>query len=175
MTASTRILVIDGEEKVRKVLSMSLQHAGYAVDTAGSGKEAIEKASTDFYNVTIFDSHLQDMEDSELLTGLGAVAPRTRKIVLTRYPVWQTTASSIIKEVDAYLVKPVDICKLLDVIKEHLDEQEDHGAYADQSASQTNDAAPEKQKTKQVSTSNSRIVKFYNNKNTFLRSGACSG
>jgi CheY-like chemotaxis protein len=44
MSGSTRILVIDDEETIRKTVSMTLKHAGYSVDTAETRKQAIEKS-----------------------------------------------------------------------------------------------------------------------------------
>jgi len=43
MGEHARILVVDDDESIRKVLKTILEEEGYVVDTAENGKEAIEK------------------------------------------------------------------------------------------------------------------------------------
>ncbi|MGP8070851.1 MAG: response regulator, partial [Candidatus Bathyarchaeia archaeon] len=66
MTESARILVIDDEESIRRTVSMTLKHAGYVVDTAENGKQAVEKSAANFYNLVLIDIRLPDMEGTEL-------------------------------------------------------------------------------------------------------------
>jgi DNA-binding NtrC family response regulator len=130
MSESARILVIDDEESIRRTVSMTLEHARYIVDTAENGKEAIEKAKANFYNLALIDIRLPDIEGTELLTTLKVTTPKMVKIILTGYPALQNTVKAINEGVDYYLIKPVDTVELLRVIKEQLDEQrrkKEHG------------------------------------------------
>jgi len=136
MSESARILVIDDEESIRRTISMTLEHAGYLVDTAENGKQAIEKTEANFYNLVIIDIRLPDMEGTELLTALKETTPRMVKIVLTGYPALQNAVTAINKGVDYYLIKPVDTNELLRVIKEHLDKQNDEREYSQQKIAQ---------------------------------------
>ena len=108
MSESARILVIDDEESIRRTVSMALKHAGYVVDTAENGKEAIEKSESNFYNLALIDIRLPDMEGTELLAALKETTPRMVKIILTGYPALQNAVTAINKGVDAYLIKPVN-------------------------------------------------------------------
>lgn len=83
LSESARILVIDDEESIRRTLSMTLQHAGYFVDTAENGTQAIDKSAENFYNLALIDIRLPDMEGTELLTSLRETTPRMVKIILT--------------------------------------------------------------------------------------------
>jgi DNA-binding NtrC family response regulator len=123
MSQTARILVVDDEETIRKTLSMILGHAGYAVDTAENGREAIEKTEADFYNLALIDVRLPDMEGIELLTAMKETTPKMVKIILTGYPGLQNAVKAINKGVDYYLIKPVNADELLKVIKERLDIQ----------------------------------------------------
>jgi DNA-binding NtrC family response regulator len=58
--------------------------------------------------------------------------PRTRKIMVTGYPSMQNAISALNKNADAYLVKPVDVEKLLDTVKEQLQLQEDERKFSEQ-------------------------------------------
>jgi YesN/AraC family two-component response regulator len=106
-----------------------LEHAGYSVDTAENGKEAIEKAEANFYNIALIDIRLPDMEGTELLTALRETTPRMVKIILTGYPALQNAVKAINKGVDAYLIKPANTDELLRVVKEHLDKQKHEREY----------------------------------------------
>jgi len=131
MNESSRILVIDDEESIRRTISMTLRHAGYAVDTAENGKDAIEKARQNFYNLALIDIRLPDMEGTELLTALGDATPRMMKVILTGFPGLQNAVTAINRGVDAYLVKPVDANELLKVIKALLEKQKSEREYSE--------------------------------------------
>ena len=123
MTESARILVIDDDESVRRTVSMTLKHAGYLVDTAENGKQAIEKSAANFYNLALIDIRLPDMEGTELLTALRETTPRMIKIILTGFPALENAVKAINKGVDGYLIKPVNTDELLRFIKEFLEKQ----------------------------------------------------
>ena len=129
MSESARILVIDDEESIRKTIAMTLQHAGYLVDTAENGKKAIEEAKAKFYNLALIDVRLPDMEGTELLQTLEETTPKMVKIILTGFPTLQNAVRAINKGVDAYLIKPVDTDELLRLIKENLEKQKHETEY----------------------------------------------
>jgi len=130
MSESARILVIDDEETIRKTISMTLQHAGYAVDTAENGREAVRKSEGSFYNLALIDVRLPDMEGTELLTKLRDTTPRMVKIILTDFPGLENAVTAINKGVDAYLIKPINATELLRVVKEHLNKQQQEKTYS---------------------------------------------
>ncbi|MGA8904162.1 MAG: response regulator [Candidatus Bathyarchaeia archaeon] len=136
MTESAKILVIDDEESIRRTVSMTLQHAGYVVDTAENGKQAIEKARANFYNLALIDIRLPDIEGTELLTALKETTPKMVKIILTGYPALLNAVKAINKGVDYYLIKPVNTDELLRVIKERLDKQKQEKEYSQQKVAQ---------------------------------------
>jgi DNA-binding NtrC family response regulator len=136
MSESARILVIDDEESIRRTVSMTLERAGYAVDTAENAKQAIEKAQANFYNLALIDVRLPDMEGTELLTALKETTPKMIKIMLTGYPALENAVKAINKGVDAYLIKPVKTDELLKLIKEHLDKQKQEKEYGQQKVAQ---------------------------------------
>ena len=113
MSESARILLIDDEGNIRKTVSMKLKQAGYSVDTAENGKQAIEKAEANFYNLALIDIRLPDMGGTELLTGLTETTPKMVKIILTGYPTFDNAVRATNKGADAYLIKPVNTNELL--------------------------------------------------------------
>jgi DNA-binding NtrC family response regulator len=132
MDKHPKILVVDDDETIRTTMKAILQDEGYAVDLAGTGKEAIQKTTEKNYNVALLDIRLPDMEGVELLKLLKDGVPRTRKIMVTGYPSMQNAISALNKNADAYLLKPVDVEKLLATVKQQLDDQENELKFSEQ-------------------------------------------
>jgi len=129
MGAEPRILIIEDDHRIRDTLEAVLELQGYMVDAVETGKEAVEKSEKNFYNLALIDIRLPDCEGTELLTKLKDGTPKMRKIIVTGYPTMQNAVDAVNKDADAYLVKPVDMEKLLKVIKDQLKKQEEEKTY----------------------------------------------
>ena len=129
MSDPAKILVIDDDESIRRTVSLTLQRAGYNVDTAENGKEAIEKAAAKFYNLAVIDIRLPDMEGTELLTALVDTTPKMVKIIITGYPSLQNAVEAVNKGADGYIIKPANMADLLTKVKQHLEKQEKAKRY----------------------------------------------
>ena len=132
MDKNIRILVVDDDETIRTTMKAILEDEGYLVDLAGTGKEAVQKTQEKTYNVTLLDIRLPDMEGVELLKLMKDSIPRTRKIMVTGYPSIQNAIGALNKNADAYLLKPVDIEKLLNTVKMQLQAQDCERKFSEQ-------------------------------------------
>jgi DNA-binding NtrC family response regulator len=132
MRERARILVVDDDETIRKVLKAILKEKGYIVDTAESGKLAVEKTRVDFYNLALIDIRLRDMEGTELLTTMRETIPKMRKIIITGYPSLQNAVEAVNKGADAYVMKPFEMEKVFETIAEQLKKQEEEKKYSQQ-------------------------------------------
>lgn len=128
----SRILVIDDDENIRKVLKTILEDEGFVVDTAETAKEGIEKSEKSFYNIALIDVRLPDMEGIELLPKLRDTKPKMRKIIVTGYPTLQNAIAAVNKGADAYVVKPFEVDKILETIREQLKKQEEEKHYSEE-------------------------------------------
>lgn len=124
MTEPARILIIDDDESVRKVLVTALEDEGYAADTAETGGEAIRKSNANFYNLALVDIRLPDMEGTRLLSEMKESTPKMVKIIVTGYPGLENAVDAVNRGADAYVVKPFKMENLLATVKEHLKKQE---------------------------------------------------
>ncbi len=131
MNERTRILIIDDDESIRKALSAVLEEQGYSVDTAQSGSEGIEKSKTNFYNLSLIDIRLPDMEGTDLLKGLKSTVPPMVKIIVTGYPSLANAIEALNKGADAYILKPLAMDTVLKVIREHLKKQQEARKYSE--------------------------------------------
>ena len=113
-----RVLVIDDDKAVLNSMQRVLEKNGFIADTAETGKEGIEKSTTQNYDVVLVDLRLPDMDGIEVLSRAnlaGAV-----KIMLTGYPSLVTGIQAMDKGVDAYLHKPIRPEELIMLVKAKL-------------------------------------------------------
>jgi len=130
MDETARILIVDDDENIRKVLTTILEEEGYLVDSAETAKKAIEKTRKNFYNIALIDIRLPDMEGIELLTKMKETTPKMRKVIITGYPTLQNAIEAVNRGADAYIVKPFDMDKVLATIREQLRKQEEEKRYS---------------------------------------------
>jgi DNA-binding NtrC family response regulator len=126
-----RILIIDDDENIRKVLQTILEDEGYMIDTADTAKKGIEQSEKAFYNLALIDVRLPDMEGIELLSKLRNTKPKMRKIIVTGYPTLQNAISAVNKGADAYVMKPFEVEKILETIKDQLKKQNEEKSYSE--------------------------------------------
>ena len=123
LSETVRILVVDDDVGLRRVLKTVLEEEGYIVDVAGSGEEAIKKSNIAYYNVAFIDIRLPDMMGTRLLTELRETTPRMIKIVITGFPSVENAIKAVNQRADAYILKPFNIEKILKIVKNHLEKQ----------------------------------------------------
>ena len=126
----TRILIIDDDENIRKVLTTILEDEGYDVESVDTAKKAIERTRRKFYNLALIDIRLPDMEGIELLTKMKNTTPKIRKIIITGYPTLQNAVEAVNRGADAYIMKPFDMEKVLEEIKDQLKKQQKEKRYS---------------------------------------------
>jgi DNA-binding NtrC family response regulator len=130
MGENARIIIVDDDEGIRETLAAILQEEGYQVDTAESGKEAIEKTNAKFYDLALIDIRLPDVEGIDLLKEIKETVPKIRKIIITGYPTLQNAIEAVNSGADAYVLKPFDMAKVLRIIKVELEKQRDEKKYS---------------------------------------------
>jgi two-component system chemotaxis response regulator CheY len=115
-----RVMIVDDEDNVRKVMRLSLAKAGYDVVEAQHGGEGIEAiGSAD--NMLMLDVIICDIRMPKV-NGLEAIAffqqqyPSVPIIVVTGYPDQKMATDLLSRGVFDYLVKPVEKEKLLQTV-----------------------------------------------------------
>lgn len=80
-----RILVVDDEESTADSLKLHLTEEGYAVDTAGTGGQAIELFDRGGHHLAICNLQLPDMDGLEVMRHMKAAQPNTEVIMVTAH------------------------------------------------------------------------------------------
>lgn len=125
MEKKSSILIVDDDPSIRKVLEAILEEKGYQVDTAETGKQAIQKSKTKFYNLALLDVRLPDMEGTELLTQMKQTTPPMIKMMVTGYPSLQNAVEALNKGANAFIIKPLNIDQALRIIEKLLEKQKE--------------------------------------------------
>lgn len=129
MSTYEKILVVDDDDFLRDSIVSILDGEGYVLDVAKSGSEAEMKLKNKFYNLVLLDIKLPDITGIELLSKINKYTPRTKKIILTGFPDTESAIKSVNEKADAYLIKPFDPDKLVEVITENLEQQREELRY----------------------------------------------
>jgi two-component system response regulator HydG len=113
---SQRILIIDDDDTLLRIMTRIFQKKGYTVNTAQSGLEALSKLEAKSYAAALIDVKLPDMNGLDLLNRLRTIAPSMIKIILTGYPSDEDRVRALDRGADYYLAKPVKPEILVEII-----------------------------------------------------------
>lgn len=122
-----RVMIVDDEDNVRKVIRLTLTQAGYDVVEADHGGKGIEAIGADD-NMLMLDVILCDIRMPKV-NGLEAIAffqqeyPSVPVIVVTGYPDQKMATDLLSRGVFDYLVKPVDKEKLLQTVASAMEKR----------------------------------------------------
>jgi DNA-binding NtrC family response regulator len=114
-----RILVVEDEEKLRRVVELQLQSSGYEVDKAGTAEEALKLAGR--ADLVLTDLRLPGMDGIELLTLLNRQDSRTPVIVMTAFGTVEKAVDAMKAGAADFLTKPFSLDHLTTVIAKALE------------------------------------------------------
>jgi len=104
----TKLLLVDDEEGIRKVLNISLQDIGYRVFLAKDGSEALELFRKEEPAIVLTDIKMPGMDGVELLRRVKRERPDTEVIMLTGHGDMDLVVKSLKYEATYFITKPVD-------------------------------------------------------------------
>jgi len=102
-----RILIIDDDESIRKVLGFILEEAGYLVETAPSGKEGVRTAREEDFDLVLTDIKMPDLDGITVLKEIKRIRPRLPVIILTAFGTVETAVEAMKQGALDYLTKPI--------------------------------------------------------------------
>jgi len=125
-TPEHRILVVDDERNIRRVLQALLEGDGYAVDAASDGDEArakIRKARPP-YDVVLSDLRMPNCDGLQLLRWAAAHQPDTPVVMLTAHGTVDTAVQAMREGAFDFITKPFEEADLQEVIGKALAHRE---------------------------------------------------
>ena len=115
------ILIVDDEQRQREIYRDVLEGEGYSAETAASGEAALRLLNQKRFDLVITDLNLTGMTGVDLLGAIVKADPTVAVVLITGYPSIQSAIDATKKGVYAYLEKPVDRARLLEVVQEIFD------------------------------------------------------
>ena len=107
-----RILVVEDEADITLFIRIGLQHAGYDVDAASTGEEAVELLGSKTYDALVLDLRLPGMDGWEVLDRLKALAPELPVIVASAHASPASAERAKAAGCAGYVTKPFRISEL---------------------------------------------------------------
>jgi two-component system, NtrC family, response regulator GlrR len=98
-----RLLVVDDEADIVRLVSLAMMARGFDVDTASSLSEANAQLDARTYDVVLTDKNLKGATGLELIDALAFKAPTTAIVLMTAYP---EGALGRLPSLDGYIGKP---------------------------------------------------------------------
>ncbi len=116
-----KILIVDDEIKMRRVLQITLEEEGYRVEEAKSGEEALKKLSASSFDLVISDMKMPGISGVDLLKKAKESDPGKCFIIMTAYGTVQSAVQAMKYGADDYILKPFDIEEMKITVSRALD------------------------------------------------------
>src|SRR5512134_661325 len=115
-----RILIVEDNDSLRTGIRLSLEEAGYTVQEAATGDEAVRKLETESFPVVVSDIKLGDLTGVDILKKAKEVNSETEVILMTAYATVETAVQALRLGAFDYIQKPFEIEHLLHRVRTAL-------------------------------------------------------
>ncbi|RPH84621.1 MAG: response regulator, partial [Desulfobacteraceae bacterium] len=102
-----KILLIDDEEGIRKLLGISLRDAGYPVSIASDGERGIALFQEESPEIILTDLKMPGLDGIEVLRRIKAMSPDTEVIVITGHGEMELAIQSLQLDASDFITKPI--------------------------------------------------------------------
>ncbi len=108
-----RILIVDDEDLQRMTMKSRLQSAGYTVDTAAGGEEALRLMKDTRIDIVLLDIRMPGMDGIETLNMITRDFPQIEVVMMTGFADFITAVECLKSGARDYLVKPIHPTELV--------------------------------------------------------------
>ena len=116
-----KILLVDDDDSVRAMMSATLEKKGFEVIAAANVTEALKLITVEPFDVLITDLHMPNPGDGfTVVTAMRHSQPNALTLLVSGYPDVQSAMDAILLEADEILVKPFEVGKLADLVREKM-------------------------------------------------------
>src|SRR3984957_5802621 len=114
-----RILVVEDEEKLRRVLELQLTSAGFEVEKAGTAETALQLAER--ADLVLTDLRLPGMDGLHLLSAIRRQNSQTPVVVMTAFGTIETAVEAMKMGAPDFLLKPFSLDHLMTIVQKALE------------------------------------------------------
>lgn len=116
-----KILVIDDEKSIRRALKEILEFEDFEVDEAEDGKQGLDKATSQYYDLIFCDIKMPKMDGMEVLTALQKEKVDSPVIMISGHGNIETAVEAIKLGAFDFIEKPLDLNRILVTIRNASD------------------------------------------------------
>ena len=106
--ASWRVLIVDDEQSICDVLSISLKKEGYVVAAETNPRKALERLKRETFDLVLQDLKMPEMDGIDLLREIKKLREETVVIIMTAYTTWDRAVEAMRLGAYDYIKKPFD-------------------------------------------------------------------
>lgn len=118
-----KILVVEDDEKIARVIQLELEYANYKIDIAHTGKSALERLENENFDLILLDVMIPELNGLEVLRRVREQNQDVKIIMLTARDAVMDKVSGLDSGANDYMTKPFEIEELLARIRVHLKEK----------------------------------------------------
>jgi DNA-binding NtrC family response regulator len=118
-----KILIVDDDQEMRRLLEDVLIREGFQVTQARNGSEALLKIQEVSYQVIVLDKIMPGQSGLDILPEIKRLQPEAQVILITAFGDRETGVEAIGKGATAYLAKPFGISVLVQMVKKAIEQK----------------------------------------------------
>jgi YesN/AraC family two-component response regulator len=116
-----KVLLVDDDDAVRTMMTLTLEHKGFEVVSAPNVTEALTLITTESFDVLITDLHMPNPSDGfAVITAMRHIQPKALTLLVSGYPDVKSAMDAILLEADEIIVKPFETKTLADLVQDKL-------------------------------------------------------
>jgi len=119
-----KILIVDDEMPIRRILREILEFEQYDVEEASDGLECVSKVQREKYDVIIMDIKMPKMDGIEALERLQILSPETPVIMVSGHGTIDTAVEAVKKGAFDFISKPPDLNRMLITVRNAMEKAE---------------------------------------------------
>ena len=117
------VLIVEDDSALRDALCATVQLAGFGVQSAENGKQALQLIENQPFNLIVSDVQMTGMDGTTLLQKLKASIPELPVVLMTAYGTIQKAVDAMRAGAADYLVKPFEAEVLVEMLRRYLPDQ----------------------------------------------------
>jgi len=120
-----KILVVDDEKEIRDFLFKALsQIAGFRVELAENGEEALKKIEKEFFDLVLTDLKMPDMDGLQLVAEIAKSKPEILTVLMTGHGSIDSALEAMKRGASDYLTKPLNLEEMFVRLQKVLEEKQ---------------------------------------------------
>jgi len=118
MEQSIKLLIVDDETRFLQAIATRLSKRGFDVSTADNGRDAIDLARSEKFDLALLDLRMPGMDGGEVLRVLKEEHDFLEAVILTGHGSLESAVELTKLGAFSYLPKPYELDKLIEILKE---------------------------------------------------------